>query len=590
MLTNSAVGGIVVAAYLTVLVLHLNPALELRPDRSIPLFLTMALFYGVHAAALFYLLIVARQLVAVEVLSPGWLSVRLLVWLFAGASSVGGALMWMNLASFRAALDPRVAERVTAAALALTVCAACLFALAWLHYSFGRQGSRASAGLLALFAAASFVVPLVARGPAIDPRSGLSPPLARAIRVPIDAQPGVTMILLDGASLEFIAPTAAEGRLPNLGNLLDGGAVMHLATLQPTQPAPVWTAVATGKLPYKHGIRSAATYAFRGGRRPIERLPDYCYAQALVRFGFLKEEPYTSAAVSARPLWDIVGSFGVSVGIIGWPLTFPATEVHGYLVSDEIFRISDERILLDGNTALAYPERVLPLALAARAAPRTNPVGSWLSVSAERPSEGNPAEVTAALAEDLVFEEMATALQRTIPTQMTAVRYPGLDAVGHRYLRYAVPEAFGDVSDEERRRYGRVLEQYYAHLDAVIGRAVAELRPDDLLLVVSGFGMDPLSPGKRLLERAFGTPSLSGTHEGAPDGFLIAYGGPVRAGRLDRGSVLDVAPTVLYFLGLPVARDMDGDARADLFEEPFTTQRPITFIPTYDDQRVIGNE
>ena len=45
--------------------------------------------------------------------------------------------------------------------------------------------------------------------------------------------------------------------------------------------------------------------------------------------------------------------------------------------------------------------------------------------------------------------------------QFTAVRYPGIDAVGHYYLRYAMPRAFGDVSDEERRQYGRVLEQYY---------------------------------------------------------------------------------------------------------------------------------
>ena len=94
--------------------------------------------------------------------------------------------------------------------------------------------------------------------------------------------------------------------------------------------------------------------------------------------------------------------------------------------------------------------------------------------------------------------------------------------------------------------------------------------------------MEPLGPGKRLLEWVFGNRSLSGTHEGAPDGFLIAYGGPVRRGRVNRGSVLDVTPTILYLLGLPVARDMDGDARADLFAPQFTAGRPMTFIPSYD--------
>jgi hypothetical protein len=39
---------------------------------------------------------------------------------------------------------------------------------------------------------------------------------------------------------------------------------------------------------------------------------------------------------------------------------------------------------------------------------------------------------------------------------------------------------------------------------------------------------------------------------------------------------------VLYFLGLPVARDMDGFARTDLFTRTFTSEQPITFIPTHD--------
>ena len=105
--------------------------------------------------------------------------------------------------------------------------------------------------------------------------------------------------------------------------------------------------------------------------------------------------------------------------------------------------------------------------------------------------------------------------------------------------------------------------------------------PDDLLPVVSGYGAPGF--GKRLLEVVIGDPDLSGTHEGAPDGFLMAYGASVaRARLLARGSVVDVAPTLLYFLGLPIGRDMDGYARTDLFQRAYTDERPITFIPTYD--------
>jgi hypothetical protein len=586
MLTNSVVGGLIVAAYLTVLVLHLNPGLELHPRVALPLFATMALFYGVHAAVFFYTLIVVRQILAVDVLSPGWLSVRLLAWCFAGASALGATLMWTNLVGFEAALDPSGGRRMTAAAIALTACATLLGAFAWLRYSVGRRGRRLSAALLIVVALASFVLPLVARGPAVDEGASVSGTSGTIGGALVEAGPRVSIILLDGASLEFIAPVAAQGRLPHFGKLLDEGAVMHLATLRPTQPQPVWTSAATGKLPFRHGIRSAATYAFRGGDRAIGLLPDYCYAQALVRFGFLREEPHTSAAVLATPFWDILGGFGITTGVVGWPLTFPAKAVRGYLVSDEFSRLAgpSARISLEDDPPVVYPENLLPVVRRAYDAVTSSLASSALAAaSAEWPaSERENAGAKSPLLVDRASEHIATALQNDQPAQVIAIRYPGLDAMGHQYLRYAMPRTFGDVSDEDRRRYGRVLEQYYGALDAIIGRATATLGPADLLLIVSGFGMEPLSPGKRLLERFVGNPSLGGTHERAPDGFLIAYGGPVQRGRVNRGSVLDVVPTVLYFLGLPVARDMDGYARPDLFTQSFTAERPITFIPSYD--------
>jgi predicted AlkP superfamily phosphohydrolase/phosphomutase len=95
--------------------------------------------------------------------------------------------------------------------------------------------------------------------------------------------------------------------------------------------------------------------------------------------------------------------------------------------------------------------------------------------------------------------------------------------------------------------------------------------------------MEPLGFAKRTLERLVGDPDLNGTHEAAPDGFLLAYGGPVARRRSGtRASIVDVVPTMLYFLGLPIGRDMDGRARTELFRPSFTEDRPITYIPTYD--------
>jgi predicted AlkP superfamily phosphohydrolase/phosphomutase len=183
---------------------------------------------------------------------------------------------------------------------------------------------------------------------------------------------------------------------------------------------------------------------------------------------------------------------------------------------------------------------------------------------------------------DRVYSQAVQDVQAHIPAQFVAIRYQGLDAIGHRFLRYAQPRSFGDVSDEERERYGQVLDRYYAFIDGEVGRAMEKLTPGDLLLVVSGFGMRPVSPVKHMLGRLIGDPDYSGTHEDAPDGFMLVAGTNVEPGRRERGSIVDVTPTVLYYLGLPVGRDMHGYARADMFRRAFTAERPIAFIPSYD--------
>src|SRR5205085_8154570 len=119
------------------------------------------------------------------------------------------------------------------------------------------------------------------------------PALTRVVDVPIADRSGrVTVIALDAGSLELVTNATSEGRLPNFGRILDAGAVANLATLHPTSAEAVWAAIATGKLPQKNGVRSAAEYrlANRPQRALIQLLPAYCFATALLRFGLLREE------------------------------------------------------------------------------------------------------------------------------------------------------------------------------------------------------------------------------------------------------------------------------------------------------------
>jgi hypothetical protein len=572
MMSNSVAAAALAAGYIVLLVLQLNPSIPLTPSGVGPVVVSVGAFYVAQLTVMFYVALVVRQMLSSETHSPGWISIGVVVWLGTAAAAAGAVLMWGNLQTFAPMLEPAIRTAMVRSTVAMIVASMLFVVVGLVRAQLGARARKWNALLVAAIAAGSILIPLALRGRGSWPVLEARPIDAAADFGSADRSARVTILALDAASLDFITSAAAEGRLPNFGRILDAGSVMHLATIHPTSPEAVWAAVATGKLPQKNGVRSAGIYHMRGGGT-MELLPDYCLAHALVRLGFLSEEAHTSATLRARTLWSILSTFHVSVGVVGWSLTYPAPPVRGYLVSDSYVRSASRSS--DADAAVYPPDLGVGAALAAADSdPDDVAVVAAASVESRVDTPGRI---------DHAYDRIARALAASHPTQVTIQRFQSLDPIGHYFLRYAVPGEFGDVTDDERRRLGPVLEKHYAFVDEAIGRAIAALGPDDLLLVVSGYGMRPLSPTKRLLEKAIGDPDVSGTHDGAPDGFLMAYGAPVAKGRLAvQGWVVDVVPTVLYFLGLPVARDMDGYARTDLFQRAFTDERPITFIPTYD--------
>src|SRR5579872_2219475 len=258
MLCNSMAAALVATAYVIALVLLLNPALPLDP-RLAPLVAAIGLFYFVHFTAIVYVLLVLRQLFARELFSPAWISVAALAWLTALASAAGATLYLRNLWTFALVLDPPTSTALERSAEILAATSAVSFLLLALR----RRVPRARALwalLLVIVTAGSIAAPIALRG-----RGRPSALDARPLDAAVDAPPAerasrVFVIAIDGGSLDFITGASAEGRLPNFGRILDAGAVRHLATLHPTSPEAVWAAVATGQLPQKNGVRSAAIY------------------------------------------------------------------------------------------------------------------------------------------------------------------------------------------------------------------------------------------------------------------------------------------------------------------------------------------
>jgi len=68
----------------------------------------------------------------------------------------------------------------------------------------------------------------------------------------------------------------------------------------------------------------------------------------------------------------------------------------------------------------------------------------------------------------------------------------------------------------------------------------------------------------------------SGAHR--PKGFLIASGKNICRGKtIDEGHTMDIAPTILYLMGQPVPRGLDGKVLAEIFKDEFKVNTPVRY-------------
>lgn len=575
MVANAIAAGFLAAVYLTVLVLQINPHVPVVSMTAFRWFVALLALYAPYLSVALLLLILAREAIASRPLHPGWLSLRILAWLSAVASVAAATITWANLRGMRSVLSDVAADHMRQGAVATTVCAIVLAGVAILRYSFGRRGNRPAAVLMAAAIAASILVPLWIRGPGEVP---VPAPRRSNQASPVTSPPRVRLLLIDGASRGFLLQRVASGQLPNFGTLIERGAVVDLATLRPTQAESVWTAAATGKYPPKNGVRSEFIYrvgAGAGDEEAVNLLPDYCFAQALLYQGFVKAGQLSSQSLRARPLWDILADYAVSAGVVNWPLTRPAETRTGYLLSDA-FDEATSSPLRSGDLGAGDPTTAVDIA--------RQVFDRWQALPWQQVIPGGAQDPRAAGLRrprwDQAYSEAEQELTHEFQPKFVALRLEGIDEIGHLYLLDAQPDLFGPAAGSDPRR--SMLDRYYASLDGQVGRFMSAMAPGDLLVVLSGFGMERSSLVKVLFGRLIGEGDITGSHETAPDGFLIAYGSNVAAGEYRRGSVVDVAPTVLYYMGLPIGRDMDGFARTEIFKPSYTRDRPMTYTLTHE--------
>jgi hypothetical protein len=584
---KTASSALLTAALLAVsvvaLTLLLNPAVEpMRESGS--LLLALFLPYLVGGFAVLLLAGLAASLIRGK--RPTRAPLQDLPW-FTTLSSVTSAYLihfyWDNLQQYRDSLPGECVRALTIAFWALCAALAVQLSVIITVSLSPTRGRGASAAVVVLAAMSQAIVPLALRP---DPALEREPlPLTLERTVPLRR---LTLVGLDALGPEQLEAGMRSGSLPALAALLKQGAYGPLATLRPTEAPPIWTTIVTGHLPRHHGVKSFVSYRLRGSAQVYELLPQDMFVGLLERFGLVSKTPIGAAVRRRRALWSILNGLGISTGVVRQWATFPVEPTNGFMVSNYYH-------LLDSRTSpTLFPPEAAPAPLlgppSGAAAGDEALLEQFIAVPpghTPRDDSSRRQLLQQAIGPDLIYQRVGDQLRSTYDPVFFATYFFGLDIVGHAYLRYAQPDDFGNVRPDQVRRFGRVTEAYAGFLSRYVGKLAARRRPDEILMVVSGYGMKPTPIPRRLAAALSGRDVPSGTHRDGPPGFILVVGDGIRPGsRFRNASVVDVAPTILYLMGLPVARDMPGRVATEVLEPDFARTHAVTYIPSYESARM----
>ena len=148
----------------------------------------------------------------------------------------------------------------------------------------------------------------------------------------------------------------------------------------------------------------------------------------------------------------------------------------------------------------------------------------------------------------------------------------GASSGDYERQRSSIISKLADVSDPQGSK--SPITRIYRREELFHGQHLLDA-PDILFLMQDGYEAFPW--------RSFGLSNFtansnsfrSGTHTNK--GIVAISGDGVKSGRLGGASVMDIAPTILHLMGLPVPSDMDGHVLSEALEKEFVERSPVEY-------------
>jgi len=269
----------------------------------------------------------------------------------------------------------------------------------------------------------------------------------------------IVVVGVDGASWSVLSPMLEQGRLPRLAGLYRAGSAGLMRSVEPMVTAPMWTTLATGRPASVHGIRTNAV-----------RIP-----------GTYTLRPVTADQRRSPAIWSIASHHDAAVGVVGWPVGFPAEPVRGFVISAAWNAASGEPprgIYPDGaldpegstGEALDVPDRLAGVA-------------------------SFDADLGEAFERDLADLSRGLSLTRVYQPRILLLRFSSIDSASHRYWQFLDPghverlRARGEtIAPDDAGHAGQMVPAAYEFLDAWVGMLMDRIPEHSTIVIVSNHG------------------------------------------------------------------------------------------------------
>ncbi len=531
LLLNFALGALLVDYFAVVLIVLLNPAVAPGDAGLLRMGLQLLPFYGSLGLLLMALVYLLTQFFAARRFAIGLLAPPTPLYFAGLAAALATAALYANHRHYRLFLAPDANRRyLLVLALVAALLLSCLVMIA-----LRRRRRRWPAPLVALLLVAavggSWLLLRRPLPPAATPAAVSSSPLLNTPRK-------LRIVLMDGLSLEFLLTLSLDQKLPNFSWIRDNGVMARIRGFRPGYDLALLNTLLSGQPPSAFARHAATLFRVPGLDLEFDIPPRHIFLRNASRTGSAYFYPDRRAAHVDR-LRELYAAGGL-----------------------------ETRTLLTTETAPLFSRRQLQV---------NNTFIQLFADVLKKPDDKLRALERAFFYDDFLRRQIPD--MRSGASRYSLVRLNGLDKVTRSFYHFARPDMFGRIPPEQIAQYGWVLERYYQYYDAIVGGLIAAMGDDELLVLLALNEPEPLPLWRRILVNYLEDEEVYVYKPTQPVGLALMYEkSALRKGLfLESASLYDLFPTLVYYAGFPLTKNLTGDVLRDIFSDAFAAQNPVYF-------------